>query len=107
DGGVVQVHVEKGVDGLAPRGTIKAMGEPGTDPPRATRTGVLFNWVPDRIVYVADPLASSIVALTLDDDGELFHVRKTARLAPGQLDLPIDIAPAMPAVANPAFPSNT
>jgi hypothetical protein len=107
DGGIVQVHVEKGIDGLAPSGTIKAMGEPGADPPRATRTGVLFNWVPDRIVYVSDPLASSIVALTLEDDGELFRVKKTARLAPRELNLPIDIAPAVPEVANPAFSSNT
>src|SRR5262249_10917033 len=44
---------------------------------------------------------------TLGDDGELFHVRKTARLGPRELNLPIDIAPAVPEVANPGFSSNT
>ena len=61
-GAIVQLHSEKGVDGLAPDGTIGALEEiaPGlaaTNRPVATRTGMLFNWVPDAIIYVADPAA--------------------------------------------------
>ena len=62
-GGIVQAHSEKGVDGLAPDGTIGALEEiaPGlaaTNRPVATRTGMLFNWVPDDILYIADPRAT-------------------------------------------------
>jgi hypothetical protein len=103
DGGLVQVHVEKGVDGLAPAGTIRATA----DGAPAARVGVLFNWVPDPILFVSDPLANAVVALTLATDGELFRVSGNRRLAPKELDVPVDLAPAVPEVANPGFSSNT
>ena len=79
DGSIVQVHVLKGVDGLAPAGTFHPL--PNADgrgdavdvaatPSRAS--GWLFNWVPTRIAYVSDPLADRIVALDIGDDGTLF-----------------------------------
>jgi hypothetical protein len=60
DGSVTQLHTEQGVDGLAPPGTITPLT--GVDPedvrstqPVATHAGMLFNWVPDAMLYVADP----------------------------------------------------
>jgi hypothetical protein len=41
DGSVVQVHVEQGVDGLAPAGTVQALNDGG----QVTRGGMVFNWV--------------------------------------------------------------
>jgi hypothetical protein len=112
DGGIVQVHAEKGVDGLAPGGTFTALevvgpGLAATNRPVATRTAIVFNWVPDQILYVADPLRNEIVALTLEEDGVVFRVRETRRIADPRLSVPIDLAPAVPEVVSPAFASNT
>jgi hypothetical protein len=99
DGSVVQVHVKLGVDGLAPAGTISPLAE--------GRAGAVFNWVPDRILYVADPGGNGVLALTLSDDGTVFQVEQTRRLSAPELATPIDLAPAVPEVANPDFSSNT
>jgi hypothetical protein len=103
DGSLVQIHVEKGIDGLAPAGTIKAL----TDTTPAARAGMAFNWAPDAILFVADPLGNAVVALTLVTDGQVFRVKSSRRLTPAGLDVPLDLAPAVPEVANPAFSSNT
>jgi hypothetical protein len=103
DGSVVQVHVELGVDGLAPAGTVSEPDSGG----RATRSGMVFNWVPNRILYVADPACNAIVALSLVADIKTFRVEGTRSLTSATLDLPVDIAPAVVEVANPAFASNT
>src|SRR5439155_26953438 len=73
DGSVVQVHVQKGVDGLAPDGSFTPIPDisparaESADPGVVTRAGMLFNWVPTRIAYVSDPLADRILALDLSD----------------------------------------
>jgi hypothetical protein len=103
DGSVVQVHVEQGVDGLAPAGTIRALNDGG----QVTRGGMLFNWVPNPILYVADPAANSIVALSLRSDGKVFRLDSSKRLTAPQLDVPVDIAPAVAEVASSLFSSNT
>jgi hypothetical protein len=112
DGSVVQVHVEKGIDGLAPTGTISALPATGfqganSTAPVATHAGTVFNWVPDPILYVADPVGNTVVELTLTDDGQVFSVAKTSRMTAPELNVPIDLAPAVPEVANPGFSSNT
>lgn len=103
DGSVVQVHVEQGVDGLAPAGTIQALNEGG----QVTRGGMVFNWVPNPILYVADPTANSIVALSLRSDGKVFRLDSSKHLTAPQLDVPVDIAPAVAEVASSLFSSNT
>src|SRR5262245_38478978 len=103
DGSLVQVHVEAGVDGLALAGTA-------FDPlrgDRALRAGMVFNWVPDRILYVTDPVASSIAVFPLAVDGQIFRMENPRRLTLSVLDRPVDIAPAVPEIASPAFSSNT
>jgi uncharacterized integral membrane protein (TIGR00698 family) len=107
DGGLSQVHVEDGVDGLAPPGTIAplALAHGRPDPP--ARVGMLFNWVPDRVLYVSDPVDDTIVKLHLADDFRTFRVVDTRRLQSPYLSDPIDLAPAVPEVANSGFASNT
>jgi hypothetical protein len=68
---------------------------------------VIFNWVPDRFLYVSDPGNDAILQLRLDDDFEVFNVVETRRLESPYFSAPIDLAPAVPEIANPAFSSNT
>lgn len=110
NGSLVQVHVEHGVDGLAPAGTIGSLDNSehitGNTPP-VTRVGMAFNWVPDRILYVADPMHHAVAVLTLVDDGSIFRLQQVLHLVNTDLNVPIDLAPAVPEVANPGFASNT
>ncbi|MES1204970.1 MAG: di-heme oxidoredictase family protein, partial [Pseudomonadota bacterium] len=112
DGSIVQVHVLKGVDALAPAGTFQALPDlsvaatQSTNPDVVTRVGMVFNWVPNRTLFVSDPLGNQIVAVDLTDDGTLFHA--TARPMPSAyFRRPIDLAPAVPEVAADNFASNT
>ncbi len=103
DGSLVQLHIEQGIDGLAPAGTLTPLY---TDA-RVTRAGMAFNWAPDPILYVVDPAGNSIVALSLRADSKTFRVESTHRLSPPALNLPVDIAPAVAEVASAIFSSNT
>ncbi len=106
----MQVHVEEGVDGLAPPGTFAPLSdhdEAGALSETATRVGMAFNWVPDRFLYVSDPHNDAVLQLRLDDDFEVFSVVESRRLESPYLSAPVDLAPAVPEIANPAFSSNT
>jgi len=100
DGSLVQVHVEKGVDGLAPAGTV-------TPVHGSRRAGMVFNWVPDPILYVTDAEANVIVALALRSDGQIFRIEGARRIAAAALDDPVDLAPAVAEIASDGFSSNT
>jgi hypothetical protein len=102
DGALLQAHAQKGVDGLAPAGTVQSMLGDGT-----YRTGVAFNWTPDRVLFVAEPAGNSIAALNLNDDGSVFRAELARRITANELSKPIDLAAAVPEVANPDFSSNT
>jgi len=112
DGSVVQVHVQKGVDGLAPPGSFTALADIGVaaaqsnSPAHVTRVGMVFNWVPTQIVYVTDPLADRILALDLGSDGTLFTARARYLRSPW-LDRPVDLAPTSVETAARNFASNT
>lgn len=113
DGSIEQVHVSLGTDLLAPPNTIGAISGVGTAAALSTdandinRVGIVFNWVPSRILYVADPLRNQIVALSLSDDGTLFTVTEVGYLSSGKMNIPVDIAPAMIEGAERNFASNT
>jgi len=113
DGAIMQAHTEQSVDGLAPVDTIGMISIPATadlgdEPPRlATRAGMAFNWVPDRRLYVTDPMRNGLVVLVLADDGAVFRVMSTRRIAGPAFDVPVDIAPAVPETADPTLSSNT
>jgi uncharacterized integral membrane protein (TIGR00698 family) len=100
DGALAQVHVEEGLDGLSPPGTLAPSATP-------TRIGMVFNWVPDRFLYVTDPVNDAVLQLRLEDDFHTFQVAETRRLESPHISAPVDLAPAVPEIANPAFSSNT
>jgi len=68
---------------------------------------MVFNWVPDRFLYVTDPGNDAVLQLHLDDDFRVFEVVQTRRLQSSYFSMPVDLAPAVPEIANPAFSSNT
>src|SRR5262245_2186988 len=112
DGSVVQVHVEKGVDGLAPANSftpirgISTQRAESNDPDAITRVGMVFNWLPSKVIYISDSLANRILALDISDDGTLFTSKPRYLSAPW-LDRPVDIAPTSVEVAARNFASNT
>jgi hypothetical protein len=103
DGAVAQVHVQDGVDGLAPAGTLQPAAA-GTQP---TVVGMAFKWNADRALFLADAGRNRIAVLHLSDDRRHFTVTRTSELRAGALREPIDIAAAIPEVANPRFASHT
>jgi CxxC motif-containing protein (DUF1111 family) len=116
DGRIDQVHVEKGVDPLVdgaftPLPVVDAATAESTDPNAVTRVGIVFNWVPTRILYVSDPLANRIAAIDISGEGTasetLFTAGTPRYLRSGFFAVPIDIAPAQPEVAARNFASNT
>jgi di-heme oxidoreductase (putative peroxidase) len=112
DGSVVQVHVQFGVDGLAPPGTVTPVAgvspaaAESTDPAVTAREGIVFNWAPTQNLLIADPQANRIVVLDVADDGRLFTAGRR-ELRAHQLDRPIDLAPTTREVASGNFASNT
>jgi hypothetical protein len=113
DGAILQAHTEQSVDGLAPADTIGMISIPAVAnlsdevPGLATRAGMAFNWVPDRQLYVTDPMRNGLVVLMLADDGAVFRVTSTRRITGPAFNVPVDIAPAVPETANPTLSSNT
>lgn len=100
-GAVVQVHVQDGVDGLAPAGTIDV----GHDDPGVI--GIAFKWSPDRALFVADARRDRIAVLHLDDDERHFRLERTSSLKSTWLKQPVDLAATVPEIANPRFASHT
>ncbi|RZL40717.1 MAG: hypothetical protein EOP35_00055 [Rubrivivax sp.] len=100
-GAVVQVHVQDGVDGLAPPGTIDVGQEdPGV-------IGTAFQWIPERALYVADARRDRIAVLQLADDTRQFKLRGIRHLQSRWLKRPVDLAACVPEIANPRFASHT
>ena len=103
DGGIVQVHVQDGVDGLAPAGTT---APPGSKVDQGV-IGMAFKWNPDRALYVTDQLRNRVAVLELTDDTKHFKLSNLSYLSDAAFNGPIDIAAAVPEVANPRFSSHT
>jgi Di-haem oxidoreductase, putative peroxidase len=107
DGAIAQAHTEFALDGLAPAGTVSPIPIGPAEGSRITRAGMIFNWVPDRILYITDPVRNVVTALTLTTDDKVFRLKDARHFAPKELDAPVDLAPVVPEVANPGFSSNT
>lgn len=112
DGSVVQEHTGKGLDGLAPAGTISPVlgREPddGEDDDGVTpRLGVLLNYSPSLILYVSEPFENTIVALDLSDDGTIFHVSNVRWFHSEALNEPVDLAPVVSETSDNNWASNT
>lgn len=110
DGSLVQTHTEFALDGLAPPATITPIAVPApaaATQAMLTRAGMIFNWVPERILYITDPQRNAVVALTLTSDEKIFRVRDNRTFTPPELNVPVDLAPVVSEIANPGFASNT
>jgi hypothetical protein len=109
DGSVAQVHVQLGTEGLAPPATIGPLTRVEEDgiSPSATRVGMAFNWVPDRVLHIADPAHNALVSLVLADDGEMLRVESIRRIESEVFQTPVDLAPAVMEVVNPVFAGNS
>src|SRR5215510_11502672 len=110
DGALAQAHAEFAIDGLAPPGTITPIALPtaaDADRARITRTGMIFNWVPDRTLFITEPERNAITALTLGNDDKVFRLKSKRTFTAPELSTPVDLTPAVPEVANPGFASNT
>lgn len=117
DGGVVQIHVQDGVDRLAGPGTVST-GQGTVSTGQGTVTdhsngndpgviGIAFKWNPDRALYIADPGRDRLVLLELEDDRRHFTVASTRTISLPEFDRPVDVAAAIPEIANPQFSSHT
>jgi CxxC motif-containing protein (DUF1111 family) len=110
DGSLAQAHTEFALDGLAPPATITPIAVPAPATASATmitRAGMIFNWVPERILYVTDAMRNAVVALTLTSDEKIFRLRDNRTFTPPELNVPVDLAPVVSEIANPGFASNT
>ena len=100
-GAVVQAHVQDGIDGLAPAGTIDVGGgDPGV-------IGIAFKWTPERALFIADAKRNRIAVLRLADDTRHFTLAGTTGIESPWLRQPVDLAACIPEIANPRFASHT
>jgi hypothetical protein len=113
DGGIVQEHTLKALDGLAPPGTVSPLfgrhWEDDDEDNRGAqpRVGVLLNYSPTRILYVSEPFENSIAALDLTDDGVVFHVAGVRRIRSESLNQPVDLAPVTIETSDNNWAANT
>ena len=122
DGAIVQEHTLKGLDGLAPIGTVKPLQGQSWDPPNndvEPRLGVLMNpYVPSRApagtvlqLFVSEPLNDTIAVVNLSITGPLnnqvFQAGKVTRISSYELNMPVDLAPVVIDKDDPMWASNT
>lgn len=73
---------------------------------RITRTGMIFNWVPDRIlfIFIAEPEHNAVTALTLGNGDRVFRLNHKRTFTAPELNTPVDHTPTVPEVI-PASPA--
>jgi hypothetical protein len=112
DGSIVQVNVQRGVDGLAPPATVTPLvtidrsTAESTRPEVLARVGLAVNWMPTLKVFIADPQANRLMVLDLSDDGTLFTATPR-EIKRDEFNEPMDIAPSTREVSSGSFASNT
>ena len=105
DGAIVQEHTAKGLDGLAPAGTIQPLLGRSWDPPNQgvePRLGVLMNpytatpgatWQ----LFISEPFNNTIAVVNLIVFGtaanQVFGLGSVSRISSPSLNLPVDLAP--------------
>jgi hypothetical protein len=112
DGSIAQMREAGAAEELAPPGTLSPI--PLTASPRHTagplrvaRAGMIASWFPDRIIYTADPGRNAVIALSLVTQADGFRLSMSRTFSLPELDVPVDLAPAAPEVADPNYSSNT
>jgi len=107
DGAIVQEHTVKGLDGLAPAGTVhpilgRSWEEPRENPSIEPRFGVIMNpYTPAgvaRQLFVTEPFHDSIAVIDLVIVGtapnQVFGLGAVRRIRSPALDRPVDLTPA-------------
>jgi hypothetical protein len=119
DGAIVQEHTQKGLDGLAPAGTVQSIVGRSWDPPRDTvepRFGVIMNPYTQspvvRQLFVSEPFSNTIAVIDLVIVGtapnQVFGFRApVTRISSPALNLPVDLAPAKRDTDDVNWASNT
>jgi hypothetical protein len=108
DGSILQVNAEKGVDGLAPGGTVSDMRERRNAD--ELHVGVVLKYYgPNPTLFVSDPVKNEIIAITLPkhESGIVRAAGTISRYASPAFDVPVDLAPTVPENASRDWSSNT
>jgi hypothetical protein len=116
DGAIVQEHTLKGLDGIAPAGTVHSLlqdlQEEGVDP----RMGVLMNPynLPAGVVrqlFVSEPFTITIAVINLVVAGtapnQVFGLGSVSRIRSPSLNLPVDLAAVQRDTDDVRWASNT
>jgi hypothetical protein len=119
DGAIVQEHTAKGLDGLAPAGTVRPLLDRSWDPPNRNvepRLGVLMNPYtptsgPVRQLFISEPFTNTIAVVNLVVFGtpanQVFGLGSVSRIISPWLNLPVDIAAVKRDADNVNWASNT
>jgi hypothetical protein len=119
DGAIVQEHTLKGLDGLAPAGTVRPLrGHSWDDSPNGEvepRFGVVMNPYTQapvvRQLFVSEPFDNSIAVISLVTFGTapnlVFGLGSVSRISSDALNLPVDLAPVMRDADNVNWASNS
>jgi hypothetical protein len=119
DGAIIQEHTLKGLDGLAPAGTIRPLVDRALDGPRhgvEPRLGVLMNPynLPSgtlRQLFVSEPFDNTIAVINLVQFGsapnQVFGLGPVSRIRSSLLRFPIDLAAVRRDADNINWASNT
>jgi hypothetical protein len=114
DGTIVQEHTVKGLDGLAPAGTVQSLLGRRWSPPHQSlepRLGVIVNYRPVLKLFVSEPFHDTIAVIELmvtgPVDNEVFAPGSVSTIRSDALNQPIDLAPAKMETENTRWASNT
>jgi hypothetical protein len=117
DGAIVQEHTVKGLDGLAPAGTVDPLQGQSWHPPNHNvepRLGVLMNpYVPSNAppqLFVSEPFNNTIAVINLvvsDMAPGVFGLGSVTHISSPALNLPVDLAPVEREMHNVNWASNT
>jgi hypothetical protein len=119
DGAIVQEHTAKGLDGIAPAGTVKPLLRQSWRPPNQKtepRLGVLMNpytFTPDAAwqLFVSERFNNTIAVINLQISGsspnQVFGLKSVNRISSPSLNLPVDLAPVQRDVDSVKWASNT
>jgi hypothetical protein len=116
DGAIVQEHTLKGLDGLAPKGTVRPiLGGNGNAQGEAIvpRFGVIMNpYTQGPVVkqlFVTEPFFNTIAVVNLlgTPPTQVFSLGSVARISSPRLNLPVDLTPVQRDVDNVNWASNT
>jgi hypothetical protein len=116
DGAIVQEHTVKGLDGIAPAGTVQPLLGRNWDPPNhrvEPRLGVLMNPYTGAApqLFVSEPFNNTIAVINLvifgTSPNQVFGLGPVTRITSPSLNLPVDLAAVQRDADSDTWASNT